>query len=79
MVKPLSEVTKDALELPQGERLRLARILLDISDAPSDPSSEVEAAWEEEISRRIKAIDCGETKGIPVEEVFRKLDYQFGK
>jgi len=57
----------------------LARILLDISDGPSDPAPEVEAAWEVEITRRIKAIDSGDVKGIPVEEVFRKLDDQFGK
>ena len=79
MIKPLSEVAKEAIELPQNERLRLARILLDLSDAPSDPAPEVEEAWEEEISRRIHSIDSGKAKGIPFEDVLHKIDTQFGK
>src|SRR6266498_1922719 len=47
-MKMLSEITKDALELPAGQRLTLARILLDISEPDQDLSSEVEAAWDEE-------------------------------
>ena len=79
MIKPLSEVAKDAIELPHEQRLTLARILLDCSEGPSDPTPEIEEAWEEEISRRIRAIDSGETQGIPLHEVLGEIDSRFGK
>ena len=79
MIRPLSEVARDAIELPQEQRLTLARILIDCSDGPSDPSPDVEAAWEVEISRRIRTIDSGETQGIPLDEVLQELDSRFGK
>lgn len=73
----LSEIARDALELPVAERRTLARILLDVSDADHDFSPEVEAAWEEEIVRRLRAVENGTAKSRSAEEVFVDLDRRF--
>jgi hypothetical protein len=77
MTKVLSEVTRDALDLPLAERRTLARILLDTSDSDRDFSPEVDAAWEEEIARRLRAIEEGTAQSRPAKEVFSDLDRRF--
>jgi putative addiction module component (TIGR02574 family) len=39
----------------------------------SDRDEDVEAAWAEEIERRVRQIDSGEVKTIPWEEVRAKI------
>ena len=58
-MKPLLDLTKDALELPSPQRLTLARILLDLTEPDLDFSPEVETAWDAEISRRLAAVQAG--------------------
>jgi putative addiction module component (TIGR02574 family) len=73
-MKALSEVTKDALGLPPQQRVTLARILLDSSEPAS---SEIESAWEDEICRRIQAIQSGTAKSRSMDDVFTDLDRRF--
>jgi len=73
-MKMLSEIAKDALELPPGQRLTLARILLDLSEPDQDFSSEVETAWEQEIERRMEVVKSGNAQSKSFEEVFAALD-----
>jgi hypothetical protein len=47
MSRTLAEITDEALRLSQDEQLRLARTLLEQSEAIGDVDAE--AAWEEEI------------------------------
>ena len=47
-MKVLSDIAKEALDLPPAQRRVLARVLLDLSEDDQDFSPEVEAAWEEE-------------------------------
>jgi putative addiction module component (TIGR02574 family) len=68
----LSEITEKALKLPQGEQLRLVRTLLDRNEASGD--SGVDAAWDQEIERRIQMIDDGLAKGRPFADVVRDTD-----
>jgi len=65
----LEEITEKARALSRQERLTLANRLL--SDDEDSDIPEIEAAWEEEILARIKAIDDGTAIGIPYEEVIR--------
>lgn len=76
-MKTLTEITKDALDLPTGQRFTLARILLDLAEAetPSDPG--VEEAWDMEITRRIASIEDGTAEYRSVEDVFADLDRRF--
>lgn len=67
MSAALDELTEKALKLSRPERLSLANRLLTEDEARD--SSEIEAAWEEEILARIQTIDDGTAVGIPYEEV----------
>ena len=77
-MKGLSEVTKDALDLPPGQRRTLARILLDLSEDDQDFSPTVEAAWAEEICRRMQSVTSGSARSRSVDQVFSDLDKRFG-
>jgi hypothetical protein len=55
MSKTFAAIADQALQLPEQEQLRLARTLLENTEATID--SDAEAAWEQEIDRRIKLID----------------------
>jgi putative addiction module component (TIGR02574 family) len=77
MAKTLDEVTQEAAELPPDDRLKLARILLDLSEPTSEPAVEVQEAWDKEIEKRLHELRNGKVKGIPLEEVKRKIEKRF--
>lgn len=64
-----------ALRLSADERAVLAASLWASLEADSDP--DVEAAWAEEIRRRLKRIESGEEKTVPWEEVRGRLRAKF--
>jgi hypothetical protein len=76
-MKALSEVAKDAMQLPPKQRRTLARILLELSVEDNDFSPEVESVLEEEISRRMEAVKVGAASTRSYEEVFADLDRRF--
>jgi len=72
MTTDVSDILKKALALPAEARAAIAGSLLEsLNDAPVDEG--VEAAWSEEIKRRIEEIDSGKVRMIPYEEVRRRL------
>ncbi len=73
MAKTLTEVTRDAAELPAPERLKLARILLDLSETSTEPLEETQADWDEEIEQRLRELRTGAVKGVPLDEVKRRM------
>ena len=77
MSRSFAEITDEALRLPPQEQLRLARALLEHSEAIGD--MDVEAAWEDEIEQRIKLVDSGLAKGRPFADVLRDIDHQLGR
>lgn len=74
MPKTLDEVVVDAAELPPSERLKLARILIDISDPGTVPAEDAQEAWDEEIQRRLEDLRSGRVEGVPLTEVKRKIE-----
>jgi putative addiction module component (TIGR02574 family) len=74
MPKTLTEVTRDAADLPPPERLKLARILLDLSEAATESPEDVQNAWDQEIERRLQELRSGKVKGVPLEEVKAKIE-----
>ena len=76
-MKAISELAKEALELPSSQRMTLARILLDLSEDDQEFSPQVEAAWEDEICRRMKAVETGAATTRSLEAVYADLDRCF--
>lgn len=66
----VEELTQKARQLPPEERIQLAEELL---ATVQEVDSEVEAAWDEEIRRRLAEIENGTAKLIPAEEVFAEV------
>ena len=73
------EIIASALQLPLAERERIVDALQEslidetIDHGPVEPADEVEAAWSEEIARRISDIDSGRVKTIPADEAERVI------
>jgi len=65
------KLLKAALRLPPKDRAVVAQSLIRSLDEGVAP--DVEAAWAEEITRRIKDIDDGKTKLIPWIQVRKSL------
>jgi hypothetical protein len=74
----LSDIAKEALDLPPAQCRVLARVLLDLSEDDQDFSPEVEAAWEEEICRWMKSVTAGAARARSFDAVFADLDRRFG-
>ncbi len=67
MTQQATELLQKALSLSDEERAELACSLIDSLDATVDEG--VEAAWDEEIARRIHELDSGKVKTIAWDEV----------
>ncbi len=77
---PGAQVLAQALQLPIQQRIELGQALfasVDSEDEDEDPE-EVEAAWAEEIKRRVEEIRDGSAETIPAEEVFAEMRARFG-
>jgi len=72
MPATLEEITKTALQLTGKQRLALAGFLLETEDISSEP--DVDAAWEQEIQDRIKAVDSGAAAGISYRDVMLEAE-----
>lgn len=59
--------------LTEQERAQLAHELIVSLDGPGDDPTEVEAAWEAEIERRLDEIESGKAKMVSREEFSRHM------
>lgn len=66
----VEELSRKALSLSPEERVQLAEELL---ATVQEVDAEVEAAWDDEIKRRIIEIESGTAKLVPAEEVFAEI------
>ena len=67
MSTSVEELAAKAQELSLEDRARLAENLL--SSLQDEPESEVEAAWDREIERRVEEVRAGTARLIPAEDV----------
>ena len=67
----LKDLFDAASELPDRDRAELAGMLLETLDGEPDP--DVEAAWAEEVERRVRQVEAGEVTMIPWEQVRAEL------
>ena len=73
MTQDASELLRRALALSPEERAELAGSLLESLDAADDDPKAVEAAWDEEIARRIDDLDSGKVEPVTLDTFRRKL------
>lgn len=71
MATTTNELFQRALSLKEDERAALASLLLESLDMEVEKG--VEAAWLEEVERRMAELDSGAAKGIPWEDVKARL------
>lgn len=76
MTPQVSELLEKALALSSEERwLLIDRLTASLDDEPAEEG--VEAAWDEEIKRRVDDIRSGRVKTIPGEQVLREMAEEF--
>ena len=74
MPQTMQDIEAVALQMPPEERGRLAsRLLQSLEPAPNDSPENSDRAWDEEIARRIEAMDAGLTEPIPYQQVRAEL------
>ena len=71
MPRKLKELFHEANQLPEQDRATLAGLLIETLDPAAEP--DVQAAWSQEIARRMSEIDAGAADLIPWEEVREEL------
>lgn len=72
----LSELLEKALALPTQDRgLLIDRLIASLDEEPAEEG--VEAAWDQEIKRRVDDIRSGRVKTIPGEQVLQELADEF--
>ena len=64
----VAELVERGLSLEPEDRSRLVKLLLESLNEPPLPN--VEAAWDEEIKRRVAAYERGEVETYAAEDVF---------
>ncbi len=70
MTQEARELLQKALALPDNERAELAGNLISSLDATVDP--DVDAAWQQEVVRRLHEVQSGQVGTISWEEVQQK-------
>jgi putative addiction module component (TIGR02574 family) len=70
MMQEAQELLKKALALPEKERADLAGSLINSLDETVDENAE--AAWQEEIARRLEEVRSGKVKTTSWDEVRQK-------
>lgn len=75
MQPSFEEVEKLAHALPEDQRIRLANSLYEsVGEEEHASEAEIEAAWGDEIKRRLDEIDSGAVEMIPLEDVLARMN-----
>ena len=70
MSPEVSDILKRALALPLDERAALANVLFDSLEVADES---VQAAWDDEVSRRLEDLKAGRAVTVPWEDLHREL------
>jgi len=72
MATLLDDLVEQSRRLPANERIALGLLLLD--EESTDRDAKAGAAWEVEIQSRIRAVDAGRARGIPLAQALDEVD-----
>jgi len=78
MTSQALKILQEALALPDEER-RLIAIELRDSLESADSAEEVDAAWRDEIVRRARRVDSGESVLLDGDEVYHRLRAKYDR
>jgi len=71
----VQEITKQVLSLDLADRAKIAEVILQSIDSPSN--AENSDLWMAEAQRRKAEIDSGAVKTVPLDEALARLDRKF--
>ena len=71
MNRNIEEITKEVIDLPNSERLKLVKTLL-ILDAQSSESN-ADSLWQQEIANRVLAVESGNAIGLDFKDSIRNI------
>ncbi len=77
MPTPFEQLTSQAIALSPQDRARLADLLL--ASLPDEADEPLDGAWEREIERCVKSVECGTARLVCATEVHaeaRKIHHQ---
>lgn len=77
MPPSLAELEEQAMELSLPDRARLIRLL--IASLDSADEDDVEAAWAEEVRRRLAEYQSGQVKAVPGEQAMANARRRLGE
>ena len=77
MTSQARKILEEALALPEEDRLYLAEALQE-SVEPIESQEEIDAAWRDELERRLKSIEDGTAVLLDGDEVMRELKSKYG-
>ena len=77
MAREVSEIEEEIRALPDPQKERLLRALLEELDGPPDPDAD--QAWLIEIQRRSQELDAGLVEPIAADKVFADLRAKFSQ
>ena len=75
MARAVADIEQEIRSLPDAQKERLLRALLEELDGA--PDADADQAWLEEIQRRSREFDAGLVEAIPAEMVFADLRAKF--
>ena len=76
MQRNIEELTSELIQLPNRERLEIARFLLFLDSRSSD-RNDVSSAWEKEITDRVHAVEDEIAVGIDYDNAIRQIKSRF--
>ena len=82
MNQRVQTIVDEVRKLSREERDEVMRALASVADddeAPEGTPAEIEAAWVQEVERRIAADQRGEVQWIPADQVMAELRAKYGK
>ena len=71
----IEKLTTELIKLPKRERLEIVRFLLFLDNRSQETN--IDSAWEKEISERVQAVDDGTAIGLDYNEAVQKIEQRF--
>ena len=76
MKRNIENLTTELIRLPKRERLEIVKFLLFLDNRSLD-SEDIDSAWEQEITDRIRAVDNGTAVGMDYDQAMQTIEKCF--